>query len=483
MIQVNHPQSVCRFGLASRDITPPVGIYHRMWGAATHDRSAGVHRPLRATACVFASSTKPADQQTVVAVDHCLLYRREMEFVLDRILPTIPVDRDRLLIAFSHTHAAGLMGLDRTELPGGELIEPYLETLAREIASAVNEALGALEPVTISYATGRCSLATHRDFWDEANGLYVCGYNPAQAADDTVLVARVTGPDDRLRATFVNYACHPTTLAWDNELISPDYPGAMREVIEAATGAPCVFLQGASGDLGPRDGYVGDTAVADRNGRQLGYAALSALESTLPPQTALTYCGPVVSGATIGVWEPQPLTTEQVEAKQGWQQRRWTVELPYRAGLPDVASLRRDRDESLERERAATAKGELAASREARAMAERYTRQIARLSHMPPGDCLAYPITAWRMGDAIWVAVAGEPYNLLQRELRKRFAPAPVVVMALSGDWSPGYLPTKDVYGTGIYQESIAIVEKGSLERVIDAAAEQVEPWLTGRIG
>ena len=64
--------------------------------------------------------------------------------------------------------------------------------------------------------------------------------------------------------------------------------------------------------------------------------------------------------------------------------------------------------------------------------------------------------------------------------LRKRFAPAPVMVMALSGDWSPSYLPTKDVYGTGIYQESIAIVEEGSLERVIDAAGDQIESWLNG---
>ena len=74
--------------------------------------------------------------------------------------------------------------------------------------------------------------------------------------------------------TLVNYACHPTTLAWENTLISPDYVGAMREVVEQHTGAPCLFLQGASGDLGPREGFVGDTAVADRNGRQLGFAAL-----------------------------------------------------------------------------------------------------------------------------------------------------------------------------------------------------------------
>ena len=39
----------CRFGVARRDVTPPVGIYSRSWGAATHDVAEGVHRPLTAT--------------------------------------------------------------------------------------------------------------------------------------------------------------------------------------------------------------------------------------------------------------------------------------------------------------------------------------------------------------------------------------------------------------------------------------------------
>src|SRR3954464_12783934 len=37
-------------GVAREDITPPVGIYARSWGAAKHDVAAGVHRPLTATA-------------------------------------------------------------------------------------------------------------------------------------------------------------------------------------------------------------------------------------------------------------------------------------------------------------------------------------------------------------------------------------------------------------------------------------------------
>ena len=31
-----------------------------------------------------------------------------------------------------------------------------------------------------------------------------------------------------------------------------------------------------------------------------------------------------------------------------------------------------------------------------------------------------YPLTLWRMGDAIWLTIGGEPYNVLQRHLRQR---------------------------------------------------------------
>ena len=149
----------------------------------------------------------------------------------------------------------------------------------------------------------------------------------------------LVGEGDRGRrgetlGTVVNYACHPTTLAWENTLISPDYVGAMREVVERDTGAPCLFLQGASGDLGPRDGYVGDTAVADRNGRQLGFAALSALEALPPPGTCFEYAGPVVSGAILGTWKHSAASAERATAVATWKSRRFVVELPYRLDLP-----------------------------------------------------------------------------------------------------------------------------------------------------
>jgi hypothetical protein len=245
------------------DITPPVGIYQGLWGAARHDRATGIHRPLTAKVMVF-EGVDGAGERMI------------------RFLP------------------------DRLNLPGGELILSYLRETEEKVPNACERAIADLRDAVITYASGCCGMAANRDYWDEIKGVHACGFNPDAPADDALVAARVTDTSGRLAATVVNYACHPTTLAYDNSLLSPDYVGAMREEIERATRAPCVFVLGASGDLGPRDGYTGDAEVADRNGRQVAYAALSALASLGPPATDFVYQGPIISGATLGTWGGVP---------------------------------------------------------------------------------------------------------------------------------------------------------------------------------
>ncbi|MBI3838267.1 MAG: neutral/alkaline non-lysosomal ceramidase N-terminal domain-containing protein [Planctomycetia bacterium] len=480
MPHIDFPQNYCQGATARRDITPPVGIYHRMWGAASHDRSTGIHRPLLATALALSDSSNSqeirakSDTQVLVSIDHCLLWNEQMDALRAAVCRNADLEIEQLQITFSHTHAAGLMDPARADLPGGELIAPYLELLAEKVTEAVREAMRSLRPVRIVYGGGRCGLARNRDLWDETSEQFVCGLNPAGPTDDTVLVARITDERCQTVATVVNYACHPTTLAWDNSLISPDFVGAMRELVESATGAPCVFLQGASGDLGPRHGFVGDVAVADRNGRELGYAALASLTSLPAPGLRFIYTGPVVSGATIGTWDYIPLSAEELCQKRLWRPRHFHVELPYRTDLPTRAETQAELARWHAEEQSARQRGDQERARDCRAQAERMARQLARLRSLPPGKTLPLAVTVSQLGDAFWVMLEGEHYNLLQRALRQRFPDRLIIVATLTGGWRPGYLPTAETYGKGIYQESIAIVAPGSLELLIEAIGDKI---------
>lgn len=480
-LNVEYPQSFCQFGQAWCDITPPVGIYHRMWGAATHDRSTGIHTPLQATATIFRPiSDANGGCQVLVALDHCLLLANEMTALRDHVCKTVDVNPDDLVITFSHTHAAGLMGSGRVSLPGGDLIPDYLQSLAQNVCEIIKQARSNVTPCYITYGIGRCSLAANRDLWDADSNQFVCGYNPQGQADDTVLVARVTDVSGRVRGVFVNYACHPTTLAWQNTLISADFVHACRELIKGqmGDGVICTFLQGASGDLGPKVGFVGEIEQADRNGRQLGYATLEALESLPPAGASFQYTGPVISGATIGTWQFRPLDEQMMQQSQRFETQRYCLNLPYRSDLPTLEQCRQEREQWLAAEESAKAANDSLKARDARAMVERLTRMLHRLEQLPEKVAFPYPINIWRIGDAIWIAVEGELYQDLQVRIRNQFPKAPIMVITLANGSRCSYLPRRDAYGKGIYQETVALLAPGCLENVIESILYTVQTIL-----
>jgi hypothetical protein len=476
MDPIETPQTRCRVGFARADITPPVGIYHRLWGAALHERSTGVHRRLLATAMWMEPAEQvTGDAQLILGLDQCLLDAGDIAAIRSRVTQVVPLSPSQVHISCSHTHASGWMSRSRAAYPGGELIEPYLKQLARTCADLARRAADAVRPADIVYGTGRCPLAGLRDLFDADRQQYVCGFNPTGTADDTLLVARVTTEDGSTLGTVVNYACHPTTLAWENTLLSPDYVGAMREVVEQQTAAPCLFLQGASGDLGPRDGFVADPTVADRNGRQLGFAVLSCLESLPPPGTRFEYTGAIVSGATLGIWRHRPVDAQSAARLSEWDWRTVTIDLPYRSDLPTTEATRAELARwEADRESARIA-NDLDHMRDCHAHAERANRQLARLAALPAGETYPYTIVLGRAGTARWLLAPGEPYQVFQTTLRASFPESAVMIAILTNDRLPGYLPTAESYGRGIYQETIAVVATGSLERLIDAVAQELE--------
>jgi hypothetical protein len=466
-----------RWGHARADITPPVGIYHRLWGAAKHDRATGVHKPLLGDVVAIGPVGDAAPRLLRAHLDLVYLPEDQHALLRSALSQASGVPMEHTIVSYSHTHSSGWLGPDRYELPGGDMIPGYLADMRANLQHAAQEAAANVQETNITYATGRCNMAANRDYWDVENGHYVCGLNPEAPADDTVLVARVTDLSGDLVAVVVNYACHATSLSYENSLISPDYVGAMREEVTRVTKIPCIFALGPCGDLGPRRGYVGGPSVADQNGRWLAYAALSALESMGPPATDYQYEGPVVSGATLGIWRDSAFADERKKQVSCFGGGIYTVELPLKP-RPEPDAVRKEMDQWQAREKEAEETGDQVAARDFRARAERARRWLARLAVLPEGATYHYGFSVYRLGDAFWVTCGGEPYNLLQTELRGRFPDKAILVGPVSGDPPVAYLLPRDRYGKGLYQEEPSILAPGGLEQVIDSITEQIAALL-----
>src|SRR5579862_9202720 len=95
------PTSRLKVGHARAEITPPVGIYHRMWGAARHDRATGVHRSLLGDVLVLAALDGDAPRFAIAYVDGVGLAEPDHAALSRAIADAAGVAPDRVAICYS----------------------------------------------------------------------------------------------------------------------------------------------------------------------------------------------------------------------------------------------------------------------------------------------------------------------------------------------------------------------------------------------
>jgi hypothetical protein len=438
-------------GVARRDATPPLGIYSRAWGSALHDTPAGVHRPLLATCLVF-RDVAAGTELVFVTLDVMVFWQEEALKLRAAILGRLGLRPEQLIVHPSHSHSTPMLLRKHADRPGGHLIAGYLDSLPGLFCELIEEARAGCVEATISWRYGRCSMALNRDAVDADSGRDICGLNPQAPADDTVLVGRVTDGTGRVRASIVNYACHPVSLGGGNQLLSPDYIGAMRELVEKEAGGVCVFFHGASGDMTPRRSYETDVTAADQNGRELGYAALGTIAGMFPPGRQLEYTGMEQSGTALGIWQlaPRPRVSETISAERVTTTLR-ARDMPTRAQIEAAMAADPSRHEL-----------------------ERLERAMDRRLIVGDGADGGFYFTVWRLGDAFIVATPAEPYSDFQVALRARF-PDTVIAVLNASDGCLNYLPVPSAFERDVYQVRVALFQVGSMEKILDLAAAAIQ--------
>ena len=476
---VPSPTSRLLFGYAKHDITPPMGIYHRMWGAARHDVATGIHRPLECDLLIFEPiNGDPINRHIRIQLDFVYLNNSQLDKLGAPAASIAKIPPENVVITCSHSHSAGVFESNRYELPGGNLIEPYLNDVAKTIGELTSKALANLSPATFTYSAGHCGMASNRDFYDETNKLYATGHNPNKIIENPLTVVRVCSETETPVLYIVHYGCHPTTLSWDNSLISPDFIGSLRETIQEVTGSLCCYFQAPCGDIGPREGFVGDPTVADRNGKQVAHAALSLIYSLGSPNHDFHYSGPVISGATIGTWKWQPHNSERSTTCSRFSTLYNDVFLPIKK-LPTKDQLEKDILDLNKKQAEADKENDIISARDYGARAERCRRWLSRISRIPKNSDFKLKYGIQLLGDALWITVAAEPYSNIAVDLRRRFPDFQLIISPISGDAQVAYLLPKDRYGIGLYQEEPSALAPGCLELLTDAITKSITE-LTG---
>ncbi|MFL0200490.1 alkaline ceramidase [Exiguobacterium acetylicum] len=233
-----------RFGIHQEVITPPLGAafigYHREVGVAS------IHDPLYVTASIFES-----DQTTsiFVSIDNIGLLVADTDTIREGIADRLNVSKEQVTVVYTHTHSGPATA-------GNEPLTVAYKTILTQqaIVSAV-KASETMQPVEIGWGVTKGKLGVNRR--EKRDGQAVMGTNPLGVTDDRIGTLLVRRADDAcLVAAFVFCTAHPNVLISDSVVVSNDYPGVARTILEQALGCPVVIVQGATGNINAK--YRGD---------------------------------------------------------------------------------------------------------------------------------------------------------------------------------------------------------------------------------
>ena len=239
-------------GAARTEITPPIG--HAMWGyGSRHDQpSEGVLDPLSARALVLAAG---ADKIAIVSLDLGRAPTRQATAAIRARVKQAGIGH--VFLCASHTHHGPVLELD--DWPDAK--KPYVRQLEEKLANLILEANKRLKPARLGVASKEVPFNRNRH-----------SKRGDRPLDRDFLILRVEDADGKPIAHVVNFAAHPTMTSEKVRKFSADYPGALAALVEKETGVPCLFLQGAAGDLSANPG---EYAGPEKFGQALAREALA----------------------------------------------------------------------------------------------------------------------------------------------------------------------------------------------------------------
>ena len=230
-----------RAGVGRASLTPAidtslVGFDGRASGCTS------IHDELYATALVLDDGEERA---AILSCDVLGVHPTIVASVRRLVQDATGISGSHLMVCCTHTHSG----------PPGYAVEnsrpidrAYAAYLPFYLAGAIRLAWDGLRPARLGHASGQATIAINRREVT-AEGKTILGVNPGGPLDREVGVLRVDTAGGAPLATLVNATCHPVILGTRSLVVSADFVGRTREVVEAATGAAMFFVQGDFGDI------------------------------------------------------------------------------------------------------------------------------------------------------------------------------------------------------------------------------------------
>lgn len=396
-------------GVARVDITPPVGF--RMPHIIRNiDASEGVESPLLATVLVL------TDAQTKVVILDCDLGGMDLSLVNEirqKIGELLDTPTSHVSVAVTHTHSSPLTERNKVEVPhltgfNSSVVEAsnaYIDNLVNQLCGIAVLADNRAQPARVASGRGQAKVAINREELNE-DGRILIGRNPDGQTDHTVDVLRVDDLDGNPIAVITGYAAHPVVMGWKHGLLSPDFPGVVRRIIEQITGATCLYLTGAAGNQATLSFLQDDWGEVERTGGIIGCEAAKVFfDIETRPHDVVREVKDSLSGLALYHKEFRNEPTHQI-----MKAAARLVEVPLQS-LPTLEKaetyLTETSDHLRKLEADQASKSVIDPARFVNDWAENVVGKIkSGLTH----EILTFEIVGYRINDFVLVGMPGEPF-------------------------------------------------------------------------
>ena len=451
-----------------------MGIEHAGWGAQVHERAEGVHLDLWVTVLLV-----EGESETLAILDYDLMIVtvEDSDRIRADVATMLGIDPANIRVSFTHTHAgpvwSNFLG-DRSGRAGQELVAGYRETVWSQTLGAVHQAVGSLRPARMAAGWGESSIAVNRRL-RAPNGTVVVGQDPDGFRDPRVMVVRFDDTEEQPIAALVCYAAHPIVLAFQNRLISPDFPGVTKRVVEQLTGATCLYLQGCAGNMMTTEALTGDLGAADRMGTRLGAEAAKVFTRIRTLPTRRRFDRIVESGAPLGIWVDDPLPDSEPLVRV--VERR--IEMPVRRTTPPLeaeAEAQQLSGRFLALQASGAPRSEVL---DARYRARRALISAAWARLCGGSTSLDTTLHGIRIDDVALVGFPGEPFSEIGVRVREA-SPFEYTHMAGYTNGVTGYVPTAEEFARGGYEPEWATAFTSEAACVLEREAGALISDLAG---
>jgi hypothetical protein len=283
-------------------------------------------------------------------------------------------------------------------------------------------------------------------------------------------VFRIDDAQGNPYAVLVNFQCHGTVLAYENQIVSPDWIGPMRNTVEASLpGATCLFFQGATGNLGPIEGYTGDLEVPHRLGAILGHEAAAVALRISTVRREPKFEGYVESTALQARQPYRVLGPHDTTLRYTSRILELPRQTHSKADLDRMARLTALAEKNLEivKQKAGAGEWELA---QAAARHRRWADLLARYRQPVDPTPVRLEVAVLRIGDLAMVLTNGELFAEIGAAVKKASPFKTTMFCGYGNHLGGGYMPIKPEYAFGSYEVDGTSYGPGAAEKVVEEA-------------